>query len=100
MPRSPSVQKRHEWEKRLCKQKESGLSISLWCKRQKISKTLFFYWKARLKPPIERSSFKELPERLSSSGIAIERSGFHVSIEKGFDPSTLMQCLQLISKGF
>lgn len=68
--------------------------------KRKISQALFFYWRARLKQNPKRDHFKELVDESCKSGVCIERAGFQILIEKGFDPATLSQCLQLMSKGF
>ena len=57
-----SPAKRLEWKKRICCQRESGLSIERWCRENKIAPHLFYYWKARLFPVIQKAAFIEVQD--------------------------------------
>ena len=90
--------KSHDWERTLQKQKQSGLSVSRWCKENQVPYHTFIYWKRRFVrvTPLERKSFVELSENPSKSGIQLECDGIRVNVEKGFDSLTLARCLQAL----
>jgi hypothetical protein len=90
--------KSRDWEQKIQKQKQSGLSVSRWCRENQVSYNTFIYWKRRLVRValLERKSFVELTENSSKSGIQLECDGIRVNIEKGFDSSTLARCLQAL----
>jgi len=90
--------KSRDWEQKIQKQKQSGLSVSRWCQENQVPYNTFVYWKRRFVrvAPLERQSFVELAENSSKSGIQLECDGIRVNIEKGFDSSTLARCLQAL----
>jgi hypothetical protein len=90
--------KSRDWEQKIQKQQESGLSVSRWCQENQIPYNTFVYWKRRSVrvTPLERKSFVELQENSSKSGIQLECDGIRVNVEKGFDSSTLARCLQTL----
>ena len=90
--------KRLEWKKRICCQRESGLSIERWCRENKITSHLFHYWKARLFPPvIQKAAFIEVQDK-NNIGVTIEYFGFRLLIDRHFDPLTLKRCLSLLKE--
>ncbi len=90
--------KSRDWEQKIHKQKQSGLSVSRWCRENQVPYNAFIYWKRRFVRvvPLERKSFVELAENSSKSGIQLECDGIKVIVEKGFDFSTLAKCLQAL----
>ena len=48
-----------EWATRIADQKESGLSVSEWCKLNNLTEHKYFYWKRQLK---EEAVEQALPE--------------------------------------
>jgi hypothetical protein len=90
--------KSRDWEQKIQKQKQSGLSVFRWCQENRIPYNAFIYWKRRLVrvAPLERKSFVELAENSSKSGIQLECNGIRVNVEKDFDSSTLARCLQAL----
>ena len=90
--------KARDWDQKIQKQKQSGLSVSRWCQENQVPYNSFIYWKHRFAKivPLERKSFVELEENSSKSGIQLECSGIRVNVEKGFDSSTLARCLQAL----
>ena len=103
MPRPASEEKKHQWEKNILKQQESGLSIPSWCHQNEISLYVFYYWKTKLfpKPGLERSAFSELFDDKECSvdtkaGLVIEYQGARIHVDRQFDPFTLKQCLNLL----
>lgn len=95
----PSIpNKSRDWEQKIQKQKQSGLSVSRWCRENQIPYNTFIYWKRRFVrvAPLERKSFVELAENFSKSGIQLECDGIRVNVEKDFDSSTLARCLQAL----
>lgn len=96
-----SSAEKQEWQKRILKQQESGLSIKQWCCNHQIPVHAFYYWKKRLhfaNTPLNRSSFFELPQPKKENGITIEYCEFRVLLEKGFEPSILKQCLTILKE--
>ena len=100
MPTPASPQKRQEWEEKIHQQKESGQSIVRWCEQNNISYHTFNYWRERLgyMQPLKATSFKELTDTSSDSGICIEKKGLRIHVSKNFDLSTLSQCLKALDK--
>ena len=97
MSKPPSPEKRLEWEEKIRKQRESGLSIDRWCRENQVLPHTFYYWKERLFP-------KQLPSRLcfaelsnaKRTGITIEHRNLRIHLDKHFDPSILKQCLSVL----
>jgi hypothetical protein len=90
-------EKRLEWEEKIRKQQESGLSMEKWCNQHQIPSHRFYYWKERLfpKPPLNRSCFAELPDS-KNTGIAIEYRGLQIRLDKHFDSAALKRCLSAL----
>jgi hypothetical protein len=91
-----SPAQRLEWKKQILRQQESGMSIEQWCRENKIVPHLFYYWKDRfLQTGIQKESFIEVKDK-NNSGIIIEYFGFHLLVDKHFDPLILKKCLSLL----
>ena len=52
-----------EWQQRLENQKESGLSIEVFCLQERVSKSAFFRWARQLADGIPQSMLEEKAER-------------------------------------
>ncbi len=52
-----------EWQQRLENQKESGLSIEVFCLQERVSKSAFFRWTRQLADGIPQSMLEEKAER-------------------------------------
>ena len=52
-----------EWQQRLENQKESGLSIEVFCLQERVSKSAFFRWARQLADGIPQSMLEEKVER-------------------------------------
>ena len=90
MPRSN--EKKLEWEERVRKQRESGLSIARWCQENHIMKSTFSYWRDKLSPKtLDQSSFTELVE--TRKGITVEYNGFCIHLDEHFDSTTFTRCI-------
>jgi hypothetical protein len=61
----------------------------------------FLYWKKRVAdtstPTLERSSFQEIEDN-HCSGISIEYKSFLIHLNKHFDATCLLKCLEAIQK--
>lgn len=97
------MQKRTKVERgALVKQwKESGKSMAMWCKENRISKTTFFYWVQREKPkitnaPLARSDFAELKNPIAEPALEIRCRGVHICLSNNFDPQALQKCLKVL----
>lgn len=97
MFKAASPEKRLEWEEKIQQQRKSGLSIERWCRENQTVVCQFHYWKARLFPKIDRSSFIELPDT-KDVGISVEYDGVHIHLDKNFDASTLKRCLAVMKE--
>lgn len=97
MPKPLSPDKKLEWEEKIRKQKESGLSVERWCRENQISPHTFYYWKDRLfpKPLPGHLNFAEL-SNAKETGIVIEHGNLRIRLDKHFDPNILKQCLALL----
>lgn len=96
MARSQELQRK--WKNRIAEQRMSGLSIQKWCEEHQVSKQQFHYWKTRLaEPELQVSSFTQLPNE-QKKGIVIECGNLSVRLEKGFDATTLRECLSVLCK--
>jgi len=97
MSKPLSPEQRLEWEARIRKQKESGLSLDRWCKENQIRPHAFYYWKKRLFPkPLNRSHFSEIP-RPKTTGVSLECRGIVLRIDPHFDPAVLKLCLSVLT---
>ncbi len=93
-----SKEKRQEWQEKILQQQNSGQSISHWCRENQVSFNGFIYWKKRFIPPspLNRSSFKELPESPHECGLTIEYRGVRIIISQTFDAVTLVRCIHAL----
>jgi hypothetical protein len=106
MPRPASEERRQQWKEAILKQRESGLSITSWCRQSQIDVHTFNYWRNKFFPKatIDRSDFKEIPNRHNTdipnkeTGILLKYQGISIHIDKHFDYSTLKQCLNALKE--
>ncbi len=99
MPQPISEEKRIDWQERVLLQKESGQTMSRWCREQQVDYNSFLYWKDKLHPAektLKRSSFQELTAPLGTTGVSIEYKEVRIILEKRFDAMVLAQCLQVL----
>jgi hypothetical protein len=94
-----------EWLELIEEWQESQMSAKAWCLKQNIPYKKFIYWKMRLTntahPIVEASatSFVELADNQSMlTGIEIHCHNFSLTLQKDFDPSSLLCCLQVLEK--
>jgi hypothetical protein len=96
MSKPLSPEQRLEWETRIRKQMESGLSVDRWCRENQIRPHAFYYWKERLFPKsLSRSHFSEIL-RPKTTGISLECRGVVLRVDPHFDPATLRRCLSIL----
>jgi len=96
MPKPLSQEKKLDWQEKIQKQQESGLSVQRWCHENQISKHNFCYWRDKLSPKLlNQPSFTELKD-LEKTGITIEYAGFYIHLDKNFESSTLKACLDIL----
>ena len=84
---------------------QSNMSAQSWCKKQNIPYKKFIYRRTRLantfcsSPQAPSSSFVELSDKHSAfSGFEIHYHNFSLKLQKNFDPSALLSCLQVMKK--
>lgn len=94
MPKPLSPEQHALWKKKIEEQKQSNLTVAQWCRKQKISKATFYYWKnVFFAPKLTHSSFSELmpPKKCV---IDLDYEEIHIRLEA----STLNQCLNVLEK--
>lgn len=84
------------WTRWLKEQKESGLSISAWCKNNHIKTGRFFYWKNRVFPKKEKITFTEI--KIKASPITIESGNLSIRIDPGCDLMVLKDILSVLKE--
>jgi hypothetical protein len=100
MAKSLSEEKRREWQEKILQQKNSGQSVSRWCREHQVPYNGFVYWerrsKRRLTSPalLNRSAFKELSDSPQETGLTIEYQGVRIIVAKKFDSATLIRCIR------
>jgi hypothetical protein len=95
MLKSLPEEKRQEWQEKILQQKNSGKSVSRWCREHQISYNGFVYWKRRLNlsSSLKRSSFKEL-DFPKEAGLKIEGRGICITLSDNFDDITLIRFIR------
>ena len=93
-----------EWLELIEEWQESQMSAKAWCFKKTIPHKKFSYWKVRLTNtarsiPQMPASFVELSDTESNlTGIEIHCHNFTLILQKDFDSSTLLRCLQVLEK--
>lgn len=97
MPQSQSEERRQAWEEKIRNQRDSGLSITRWCRENQIATQTFYAWRAKLypKPALGRHHFTELTDT-KSMGIIVEYKDTRIHLNKDFDSAIFKQCLTLL----
>jgi hypothetical protein len=101
MERSFRQETRLEWQEKIRKQKDSGQTMALWCREQQVNYQSFLYWKKRFNSAqntLVRSSFLELLDASEGPGVHIEYKAFRIVLEKNFNETVLIQCLQILGR--
>lgn len=104
MPKNQDSQAQQEWAERIERWRTSGQNVSDWCKKNRINRSLFYYWRkqlirspSRFREESTTHAFVEIPEEPpSDTGIEIECQNLIVRIKREFDPKTLQSCLQIL----
>lgn len=94
-----------DWLELIEEWQQSSMSAKAWCQKHIIPYKKFIYWRTRLnnsfcpEPQAPSSSFVELSDTNSAlSGVEIHYHNFSLKLQKNFDPSTLLSCLQVMEK--
>ncbi len=108
-PRSREARKKH-WRAHLAAQERSGLTLAEYCRRNRLSKSTFGWWKREQRDnratPVTLVPVSFVPQQStapvkcqdSSSGVAlITHDGCRIEIGVGFHPPTLERVLQTLS---
>lgn len=98
-------QSREEWLKIINEWQESNMSAQAWCLKQNIPYKKFIYRRTRLTnrvlpaPQHNVATFVELTDKQPAlSGVEIHYHNFSLKLQKNFDSSTLLSCLQVMEK--
>jgi hypothetical protein len=97
------------WRTHLAAQERSGLTLAEYCRRNRLSKSTFGWWKRELRDnratPVTLVPVSIIPQQTTapvksqdpSSGVAlITRNGCRIEIGVGFHPPTLERVLQTL----
>lgn len=94
-----------EWLELIKEWQPTQMSAKAWCLKQTIPYKKFIYWKMRLTntarsiPEAPATSFVELSDNQSIlTGIEIHFHNFNLTLQKDFDPCSLLRCLQVLEK--
>jgi hypothetical protein len=97
-----SEERKQQWKKDILSQYGSGLSISEWCRRNKIAAHNFHYWQKKLFPRTdpEKLAFSEITEEAIpndlGAGVILEYQGVTIRLSQKFLPSVLKTCLEVL----
>lgn len=97
MARCASEEVQQCWRDKIQEQRQSGLSISAWCRENNIVIHTFNYWRDKLFPreAFNRTSFLEIPKR-DRKAIKIEYQNFQIVIDQDADFIVLKECLKTL----
>lgn len=98
------------WEQRIKERVQSGITIKEWCKRNRVSKQQYYYWKHRIEQnqkPGEEDPFAEVTPLLSSGDIYRQGSTtvsnfqmfFHdirIEVPSNFNPDALAGLIKIL----
>lgn len=97
-----SIQVKQQWKEKIFEQRNSGLSIAAWCRKNTVRTHIFYYWQGKLFPktPLSRSEFTEIGKTNEPplSEITLEYQGFHIRLDQHFNPLTLKKCLEVLKQ--
>src|SRR5438876_143349 len=75
-----SEEKKLKWTNLIEQQRQSGLSIKMWCQEHNTPPSTFHYWKEKISPKqLERSSFTEM-KRSRAETISLQAKGLYIRI--------------------
>ena len=97
MKNNSNLSKRQLWQLHVEDWKSSGKTMGQWCKEHNICRSTFAYWKEKFScESLEKSSFIEIAEIPTSTGIAIKCKEFELHIEHSFNEIALSRCLKVM----
>ena len=94
------------WQMAMEAHKESGLSITAFCKKEGISEAAYYYWRRKLKSGVSKAEGKAWPDFLEvvvpkSNSTVLElvfSSGSSLRINPGVDHTMLSQVLSALKQ--
>ena len=93
---------RDEWIILVEKWKNSGKTMTAWCREYQIPKNTFIYWikggAAKKDIGIARDNFIELKGEEPKTCVLIEWRGCKIHLNRDISPLILEKCLQVIGK--
>jgi len=104
MSQAFSEEKKQQLKEDILKQRESGLSVEKWCRKNNIAAHTFYYWQKKLFPKIlDRSAFTEISNESAvcntrKTGVMIEYQEILIHLDRRFDLPTLKQCLEVLKE--
>jgi hypothetical protein len=82
-----------DWNAKIQEYKDSGMSVTAWCRSQGIPDSTFSYHLHKEKPA-KPAKFIELKD---ASGITISCQGLSIEIHPSFDVTTLQKFLKVLT---
>ena len=100
MARKTNSQKQTFWQKQVKDWQESGLKISLFCRKHKLTQAQFLYWRRKLaSQTIIQEDFVEVKPDMKSLAVIYEitlAEGMSVRVGAGFDPEVLKRIILIM----
>ena len=94
-----------DWLELIKESQQTNMSAKAWCHKQNIPYKKFIYWRRRLTNSFGSASqapsslFVELSDKPQAlSGVEIHYHNFSLKLQKGFDPLTLLSCLEVMQR--
>lgn len=95
------------WRDQVRRQKESGLSVAAYCRRERISEASYYYWKRRLAETTEKANPEsldskrrfvaiDLPQSVRDKLEVVLRNGRRVVVPDRFSEDALRLLLPLL----
>ena len=85
---------KYDWNAKIQEYKDSGMSVTAWCRSQGIPDSTFSYHLHKEKPA-KPAKFIELKD--TSSSITISCRGLSIEIHPSFDVTTLQKILKVLT---
>ena len=96
----PPAVKREFWQRQIDGWRSSGQSQAEYCRRQKLTKSAFGYWRTRLARETGLVEIKPLHIKVEAQATIdiIVRGGLRVRVQKGFDADLLVETIQALGR--
>jgi hypothetical protein len=103
MSKSPNLELRKEWERKIADYKASGQTQAKWCESNDISIHQFRYWMKRIRDhPMEKASNPWVPVVIEDSkpevceSLQVKVGSVSIEVNPGFNPSLLAEVVKVL----